>query len=77
MPNVDSNQISQLTGPIIAAAIRVHWALGPGLLESAYSVCLLSRTTTIAVSRRRAAARLPVVCYEEVSLDCGYRSICW
>ncbi len=43
MPNVDSNQINQLTGAIIAAAIKVHKALGPGLLESAYSVCLAVR----------------------------------
>ena len=29
-----------LTGDIIGAAIEVHKHLGPGLLESAYEVCL-------------------------------------
>lgn len=31
----------QLTGSIIAAAIEVHRALGPGLLESIYERCLI------------------------------------
>ena len=30
----------ELTGKIIGAAIEVHRALGPGLLESAYEECL-------------------------------------
>ena len=30
-----------LTGKIIGAAIEVHRALGPGLLESAYEACLI------------------------------------
>ena len=29
-----------ITGQIIQAALRVHTALGPGLLESAYRICL-------------------------------------
>jgi GxxExxY protein len=33
----DVNKITEL---IIGAAIRVHKELGPGLLESAYEVCL-------------------------------------
>jgi GxxExxY protein len=32
--------INELTSTIIGAAIRVHRELGPGLLESAYRVCL-------------------------------------
>jgi GxxExxY protein len=32
--------INDLTSTIIGAAIKVHRALGPGLLESAYRVCL-------------------------------------
>jgi len=31
----------ELTNKIIGAAIEVHKALGPGLLESAYEKCLM------------------------------------
>jgi GxxExxY protein len=34
------NNINDLTGEIIGAAIEVHKALGPGLLESIYEECL-------------------------------------
>ena len=33
-------RINQITDRIIASAIEVHRALGPGLLESAYTKCL-------------------------------------
>ena len=32
---------SHLTGEIIAAAIEVHKAMGPGLVESIYEWCLI------------------------------------
>jgi GxxExxY protein len=34
------NQASQITGEVIAAAIEVHRAMGPGLIESIYEWCL-------------------------------------
>ncbi len=33
-------EINDLTGEVIGAAIEVHKALGPGLLESIYEECL-------------------------------------
>jgi GxxExxY protein len=33
-------RVNELTSRIIGAAIEVHRALGPGLLESAYEECL-------------------------------------
>lgn len=34
------NDINDLTGEVIGAAIEVHKTLGPGLLESIYEECL-------------------------------------
>lgn len=37
---MESSALNDLTGKIIGAAIEVHRALGPGLLESTYEHCL-------------------------------------
>lgn len=60
-----------LTEEIIGAAIEVHRALGPGLLESAYEECLAHELTLANISFERQVA-LPVN-YKGVQLDCGYR----
>ena len=61
----------ELTEKIIGAAIEVHRALGPGLLESAYEECLCHEfhLRGICFERQRP---LPVE-YKGVKLDCGYR----
>lgn len=56
---------------IIDAAMRVHTALGPGLLESAYSACLAYELRRRGL-RVETQVSLPVV-YESVSIDLGYR----
>jgi GxxExxY protein len=38
--NAEAARLNALTNLIIGAAIVVHKALGPGLLESAYESCL-------------------------------------
>ena len=38
---IDNREADPLTGNIIGAAIDVHRALGPSLLESAYEACLV------------------------------------
>ena len=62
---------NELSKEIIGAAIEVHRQLGPGLLESAYEVCLEFelKQRGLAVVRQIA---LPVV-YKDVKLDAGYR----
>ena len=60
-----------MTEKIIGAAIEVHRALGPGLLESAYEECLCYELSIIGLNVRRQVP-LPVV-YKSVKLDCGYR----
>jgi GxxExxY protein len=61
----------ELTGSILRCAYRVHSALGPGLLESAYEECLhyeLNKIDLIVVKQKP----MPLV-YEEKKLDLGYR----
>jgi GxxExxY protein len=66
------NEESILTGKVIGAAIDVHRALGPGLLESAYETCLIYelRLRKMKVENQKA---MPVF-YKDVMLDCGYRA---
>ncbi len=61
----------QLTHEIIGAAIEVHRALGPGLLESAYAECLARELALRDIPYEREKP-LPVV-YKDVRLECGYR----
>lgn len=62
---------SSLTGGIIAAALRVHSALGPGLLESAYEACLEHELKKSGYHVRRQVP-VPIV-YDGINLDAGYR----
>ncbi|NIO04523.1 MAG: GxxExxY protein [Proteobacteria bacterium] len=63
--------INELTGQIIGAAIEVHKALGPGLLESVYEECLCHELDRRKISFERQKS-LPIE-YKGVKLDCGYR----
>jgi GxxExxY protein len=62
----------ELTRQIIGAAIEVHRALGPGLLESAYEECFC-RELSLRNLRFRRQVEIPVE-YKGVKLDCGYRA---
>ena len=61
----------ELTSAIIGAALTVHRALGPGLLESAYEACLCYELEQQGIAYQQQVP-LPVV-YKGVHLDCGYR----
>ena len=64
--------LNDMTGAIIGAAIRVHRTLGPGLLESAYRVCVAYelQKEKFFVEQEKP---IPVV-YDEVKLECGFRA---
>jgi GxxExxY protein len=64
-------EINQLTEKIIGAAMKVHSALGPGLLESAYQACLFHELEKQGVAVQ-SEVHLPVV-YEDEMIDAGYR----
>ena len=70
-PQQVTPKINHITSQILAAAMKVHTLLGPGLLESAYHACLLhelrNRDFTVA-----SQVGLPVV-YDGEKIDLGYR----
>ncbi len=63
--------INELSRAVIAAAMKVHSALGPGLLENAYKACLLHELRKAGI-RAESEVTLPVV-YDGVRIDLGYR----
>ena len=64
-------QTEILIKSIIGAAIEVHRAIGPGLLESAYVQCLCYE---LSLRKLPFALEVPLpVQYKGVKLDCGYR----
>ena len=56
---------------VIGCAIEVHRTVGPGLLESAYEVCLEKEFTLRGLGYARQVG-VPVS-YKGVDLECGYR----
>lgn len=68
---VNAKTLNEISGQIVDAAMKVHSALGPGLLESAYECCMLYE-----LHRRGlnvvAQVELPVA-YEAVRINAGYR----
>ena len=63
---------NELTDAIIGAAVEVHRALGPGLLESTYEMCLRRELNIRGIPFER---QVPIpVEYKGVKLDCGYRA---
>src|SRR3954464_5764856 len=67
----DAKRLNDLSERIIGAAIDVHRALGPGLLESVYEECLCHELQKRGVRFERQKA-LPVM-YGEVKLSWAFR----
>ena len=68
---IDIERVNALTEAVIGAAIKVHRALGPGLLESVYQACLVFELRRIGL---RVLVNVPVpVTYDDVRLDLGFR----
>jgi len=62
------NEISKV---VFDAALKIHKALGPGLLENAYEECLYYelKKSGLLIEKQK---ELPLI-YETVQLDVGYR----
>ena len=63
--------LNVISGEIVDAAMKVHSALGPRLLESAYLACLAHelRSRSLAVEVQKS---LPVI-YDGLRIEAGYR----
>ena len=64
--------INQLSSKIIKAAIDVHSALGPGLLESVYQKCMAIELDEMGLAFRTEVS-LPVVYRDKIITDDGFR----
>jgi GxxExxY protein len=64
-------EINDISGQIVDAAMKVHTALGPGLLESAYQACLAYELRQRGL-QVETEVELPVH-YDGIRLDVGYR----
>jgi GxxExxY protein len=63
--------VDEISGSIVDAAIKVHSALGPGLLESAYETCLEHE---LRKRGHRVLTQVPLpVTYEGIRIELGYR----
>ena len=64
-------ELNEVTRLVIGAAMRVHSALGPGLLESAYRTCLCHELSKCGLRFEKEIA-LPIT-YDGITLETGYR----
>src|SRR5438874_502168 len=70
-PQPQRTNVNEITQQIIGAAIAIHRALGPGLLESAYQECLCRELTLRGIPLER---QVPIPLeYRGIQLGCGYR----
>jgi len=63
--------VNQISGSIVDAAMKVHTALGPGLLESVYERCLKHELTKRGF-RVESQVWVPVV-YDGIEIEGGYK----
>lgn len=65
------DEINKLTETVIGLAMKVHTALGPGLLESAYEACLTYELTKNKIDHRQ-QIKLPII-YDGQKIEPAYR----
>ena len=70
-PQSKRESVNRITEGMIGAAIAVHRALGPGLLESAYQECLCQELALQGIPFEREVP-LPLE-YKGIRCECGYR----
>jgi GxxExxY protein len=66
-----SDALERIASVIVDAIFKVHDKLGPGLLESAYEICLFHELTQRSLRVRR-QVEVPII-YDGIRLDAGFR----
>src|SRR6478736_3102750 len=66
-----SARAEEVATAIVDAAIKVHRALGPGLLESVYEACLCYELSKRGIPYQRQVSLS--IRYEEVLIETGFR----
>lgn len=65
-------ELNEITGAIIAGAMKVHTLIGPGLLESVYHTCLKHELERAGL---RVQSEVPVpIHYDGLTLESGYKA---
>ena len=64
-------ELDRITGDVVDAAMRVHTALGPGMLESVYEKCLKHELVKRGL-RVESQVWVPVI-YDGVKIEGGYK----
>jgi GxxExxY protein len=64
-------EVNKITEIIIGSAIKVHRALGPGLVESTYAACVSYELIQAGLNVKQQIP-LPLV-YKEIHMEIGYR----
>ncbi len=65
------DELNEVSGEVIGAAMKVHSVLGPGLLESAYEGCLKHELKQRGI-KALSQVVMPIE-YEGSSIDIGYK----
>lgn len=65
-------ELEQLSGAVIAAAMKVHSTLGPGLLESVYQTCLRHELLKLGL-KVECEAWLPIE-YDGMKIEGAYKA---
>jgi len=69
--DAEGTKLDEITGAVVDAAMKVHTALGPGLLESVYEKCLKHELTKRGL-RVESQLWLPVS-YDGTLIEGGYK----
>ena len=64
-------ETNEISGLVVSTAYRVHTAIGPGKLESAYEACMIHALRRLGL---HVEAQVPIpIKFEGIVIDVGYR----